>query len=245
MIYIESSALFGSLMRLPENYAPERSCPLVVGLAGGGGNPEDLITLWDHFPDRSFIYAVPQAPYPMLDDGELGFDWFMWPTGDDKLISKATELSEKYIVKVVQDLTSLHDINDVYLLGFSQGAILAYLSGIKHHHVFKGIICLSGPALLAPLVNPFTGSFNPTWLTERLIQDAGELRVFITHGKDDHPVPYEMGIRSRDILMKHGYDVTFRDFNGGHSHPPGGILAQIVNWTKNPQGVLSYPPKKV
>lgn len=69
-------------MRFPENYAPERSCPLVEGLAGGGDNPENLITLWDNFPDRSLIYAVPQAPDPMLDDGELGFDWAMWPTRD-------------------------------------------------------------------------------------------------------------------------------------------------------------------
>jgi predicted esterase len=235
MIYIEGPALFGCLVRLPEKYAPERSYPLVVGLSGGGGNPEDLIALWDQFPDRNFIYAVPQAPYPMLNEGELGSDWAMWPTGDEEVIGRATELSEKYIVKVVQDLARRHDIEDVYLMGFSQGAILAYLTGIKHHHVFKGIICLSGPALLTPLVNPFAGPFKSTWLTEEFIPDARELRVFITHGKDDHAVPYEMGIRSRDILETHGYDVTFRDFAGGHSHPPGEILEQIVNWIKNPR----------
>lgn len=172
-------------MHLPENDAPERSYPLVVGLYGGASNPEHLIMLWDHFPDSSFIFAVPQAPYPALANAELGFDWAVWPTGNEELISKATELSEKYIANVVQDLTRRHNIDEVYLTGFSQGAILAYLAGIKYHRLFRGLICLSGPGLLAPLINPFAGPFNPAWLTEEFIQDAGELRVFIAHGKDD------------------------------------------------------------
>jgi predicted esterase len=77
-------------------------------------------------------------------------------------------------VKVVQDLTRWHDIDDVYLMGFSQGAILAYLTGLKQHHVFKGPICLSGPSLLTPLVNPFAGPFKTTCLTEEFIQDTGD-----------------------------------------------------------------------
>ena len=234
MIHIEGTALFGCHVRLPKKYTPERSCPLIVGLTGGGGNPEEFFTLWDQFPDKKFIYAVPQAPYPVLDDGKLGFDWAMWPTGDEELIAKATELSEKYIVQVVQDLTSSYNIGDVYLLGFSQGAIFAYLAGIKHHHVFKGLICMSGPGLLTPLINPFTGFSNPAWLSEEFIQDAAELRIFIIHGKDDRLAPYQMGVRSRDILLEHGYEVKFRDFDGGHGHPPKEILAQISNWITDP-----------
>jgi predicted esterase len=52
----------------------------------------------------------------------------MWPTGDEELISKATELSEKSIVNVVQELTRRHNIAEVYLTGFSQGAILTFLA---------------------------------------------------------------------------------------------------------------------
>ena len=234
MIYIESLALFGCLLSLPEKRVLERSCPLVVGLHGGGNNPEQLITLWDAFPDRSFIYAVPQASYPVLDDGEFGFDWAMWPSGDEARIGKATELSERYIVNVVQNLTDRHEIDQVYLLGFSQGAVFSYLVGIKQHSLFRGLICFSGPGLLAPLVNPFAGSFSPAWLTEEYIQAAQELRVFIVHGRDDRGAKSELGIRSREILVKHGYDVTFRDFEGGHILPPENILEQVMNWIKIP-----------
>jgi phospholipase/carboxylesterase len=238
MIHIESSALFACQMRWPEQKTSETSSPLIVGLAGGGGKPEDFITFWDQFSERNFVYAVPQAPYPLLAGGEPGFDWAMWPTGEQELINKATELSEKYIVKVVQDLTSRFNIGDVYLMGFSQGAIFAYLTGIKHHHIFKGLICMSGPGLLIPLINPFSGLANPSWLSEEFIQEAGELRVFITHGKDERAAPYEMGITSKDILIKHGYDVTFRDFDGGHSHPPWDILTHIDRWIEAPHKVI-------
>jgi predicted esterase len=91
---------------------------------------------------------------------------------------------------------------------------------------------LSGPGLLSPLNNPFAGPSNQVLLTDESIQRARELRVLITHGNDDQAAPYGLGIKSRDILLKHGYDVTFIDFEGGHSFPPKEILAQIVEWIK-------------
>lgn len=221
-------------MNLPENHMSEESCQLVVGLHGGGHSSDNLITLWEHIPNRSFIYAVPQAPYPLVSDTELMFDWAMWPSGNEELISKATELSEKYIVNVVQELTKRYNIDGVYMMGWSQGAIFSYLVGIKQHHLFNGIICLSGPGLLAPLINPFVGSFDHDWLTEKYIQDTKNLRVFITHGKEDQAAKHEFGIRSRDILINHGYDVTFRDFEGGHNLPPKEILREIADWIKEP-----------
>jgi predicted esterase len=93
---------------------------------------------------------------------------------------------------------------------------------------------MSGPGLLTPLINPFTGFSNPDWLPEEFIQDAADLRIFIIHGKDDRLASYQMGVRSRDILLEHGYEVKFRDFDGGHSHPPWDILAHIILWIEGP-----------
>jgi predicted esterase len=208
--------------------------PLVVGLHGGGSNPNKLITLWDQIPNSGFIFAVPQAPYPLVEDTELMFDWALWPSRNEELISKATELSEQYVVNVVQDISDHYNIDEVYLMGFSQGAIFTYLVGIKHNYLFTGIISLSGPGLLTPLKNPFASSSGPDWLAEEFIQDADDLRVFIAHGKDDQAANYKLGIRSRDILLNSGYDVTFRDFEGGHMYPPKTILREITDWIRKP-----------
>ena len=234
MVYIKTPALQKCLINFPDDFILEKSYPLVVGLHGGGSSPNNLITIWDQIPNKNFIYAVPQAPYPLVVDSKLMFDWAMWPSGDVDLISRATELSEKYIVDVIQELSNLHNIGDVYLLGFSQGAIFAYLVGIKQTHLFNGIISLSGPGLLTPLKNPFASSSGSNWLNEEEIQSAKKLRVFITHGKKDQAAKYDLGIRSRDILIKHGHDVIFRDFVGGHSIPPDPILGEIADWIKVP-----------
>ncbi len=234
MVYLLGSTLHKCLISLPENFRQEKSYQLVVGLHGGGHNPDNLITLWDHLPIKNFIYAVPQAPNPMVVETELMFDWAMWPSGDEELISKATQLSQNYIVNVVQELTKRYNIDGVVLMGWSQGAIFSYLVGIKQHHLFNGIICLSGPGLLAPLINPFLGSSDPDWLTEDFIQGAKNLRAFIVHGKADQAAKYELGIRSRDVLNDHGHHVTFRSFEAGHAYPPKEILSEIADWIKNP-----------
>jgi predicted esterase len=229
-LYIEGPSLFECLVVLPEEYDPARSYPLVVGLHGGGSSAERFVTLWEDFEKRGFIYAVPRGPYPWPGEKEVLYDWALYPAGDVSLINRATELTEEYIVCLVQCFHERYKVDGVHLLGFSQGAIIAYTVGIKHHHLFKGLVCFGGPGLLAPLYSPFTGSFNSAWLTETAIEGARNVRVFIAHGEDDQTVEYELGTRSRGVLTDHGYDVTFRSFEGGHSVPPREILAQVVGW---------------
>jgi len=52
-----------------------------------------------------------------------------------------------------------------------------------------------------------------------MIRTARNLRVFIAHSPEDRVVEYESGTKAREILEKHGYDVTFHEFEGGHRVP--------------------------
>ncbi len=79
----------------------------------------------------------------------------MWPSGDREIISKATVKTQKYVVDAIQEISKELQTGEIYLLGFSQGAIISYLVGISHFEWFSGLICLSGPGLLEPLLNPF------------------------------------------------------------------------------------------
>jgi phospholipase/carboxylesterase len=117
---------------------------------------------------------------------------------------------------VVQDLGERYNIDEVYLLGYSQGAFFAYNSGIKNHHLFKGLIC-------------FSGWLDTDWIKEKSIKAAKDLRVFIAHGTKDRSVKYEEGIKAKDVLTSYGYDVTFRDFEGGHTVPEE-VFKQAVEW---------------
>lgn len=46
------------------------------------------------------------------------------------------------------------------------------------------------------------------------------LRVFLSHGREDAPVPFVLGRRLHERLLSLGADVTFVAFDGGHGPPP-------------------------
>lgn len=226
--YFESSALFKGLIRLPENYDSEKSYPLLIGLHGGGSSLDDFI---DIIHDVEFIYVVPQAPYTWLIDGELGYDWALWPSGDGELSNRASNIIENYITDLVKQLDKKYKVRDFYLMGFSQGAIYTYIAGIKNHHLLTGLICLSGPGLLEPLISPFTGEKTTDWLERKDIAEANRLKIFIAHAKKDERVKYKLAIKSRDLLKEYGYDVTFVDFEGGHNVDED-VMKSVAEWIR-------------
>ena len=86
--------------------------------------------------------------------------------------------------------------------GFSDGATYALSLGLINGDFFRKIVALS-PGFIVP----------------------GEERdrpgIFISHGTEDPILPYERcGKRIAAELKGRGYDVTFRDFHGGHEIPP-------------------------
>jgi phospholipase/carboxylesterase len=128
------------------------------------------------------------------------------------------ETTVEYIVELVQDLDNRYSIDEVYLMGFSQGAVFSYITGIYRHKFFKGLIC-------------FSGAIETGWFPEGYLEAANNLRVFMAHGKDDQSIPYEAGTQARHILTSYGYEVTFWDFAGGHVVPEE-ALKQVVEWMK-------------
>jgi phospholipase/carboxylesterase len=226
IIHTYAPALFECRVHLPQDYDPKKSYPLVVGLHGRHSTHERFITLWVRFGDPQFAYAAPQAPYPVAVGRETAYDWTRhgwagrewrsWNAGEMEWMDKDIETTVDYIVRLVHDLGDRYSTDGVYLMGFSQGAIFTCITGIYRHDLFKGLICLSGALEIG-------------WFPEGYLEAASSLRVFMTHGKHDQEIPYAAGVQAKDILRKHGYDVTFRDFEGGHTIPEV-ILKEIVTW---------------
>jgi len=95
--------------------------------------------------------------------------------------------------------------------GFSDGASYALSLGITNGDLFTHVIAFS-PGFMAPAGH------------------AGFPHVFISHGTRDRVLP--MGRCSRRIvpeLERGGYDVRYREFDGGHTIPPE-IASEAVGW---------------
>ncbi len=231
-MYFKSSSLFKYNIKIPENFDPKKKHTLVIGLHGFADNPDNFISIWDSVKGVDFIYACPQAPYTLKMGENIGYDWSLWMSKDRQWIKRASENTDNYISDLVVRLKEQFNIDDMYLLGFSQGAIFTYLVGIQNFQQYKGIISLSGSGILEPLLIPFIGESAPDWLEEKYLEPAKSLRVFIAHGKNDKAVNFQLALKSKKILVDYGYNVTFQSFDGGHTINPEN-LSLVSEWIKN------------
>ena len=95
--------------------------------------------------------------------------------------------------------------------GVSDGASYSLSIGLTNGDVLPTVLAFSPGFLVAP---------NP----------AGEPRIFISHGRSDPILPIDDCSRSFVPSMRGaGYEVNFREFDGGHTVPPP-ISDEAVRW---------------
>jgi phospholipase/carboxylesterase len=95
--------------------------------------------------------------------------------------------------------------------GFSDGATYAVSLGLINGDLFRRVLAFS-PGFVIP------GTLR------------GKPRFFISHGTTDGILPIDRCSRLIvSQLQKRGYDVTFREFEGGHEIPPA-IAREGMTW---------------
>lgn len=103
------------------------------------------------------------------------------------------------------------DPGRIGVTGFSDGASYALGLGLANGGLFPEVVAFS-PGFVPPA------------------PAAGRPRFFVSHGTGDEVLPIER--TSRRLvpgLRADGYDVTYAEFDGGHSVPPA-ILRRAVGW---------------
>ena len=218
VIYTKFPIFFKYRVNVPEDYDPNKSYPLIIGLHGYGSTLDRFMKLWKDFSGSGCIYVVPQAPYPFSVGKEVGYSWNL-RVEDEEISENTKEMSEQYIVNIIQELSEKYNTKDVYLLGFSQGAHFTYNIGIKYPHLFKGIVAIGG-------------WIEEEWLNEESLKVAKDFPILIAHSKEDKIVKYENALKAKDLLEKYGYKFTFVDFEGGHT-VPSEVIKQAVQWLQN------------
>ncbi len=204
-LWFSSEAYSKTYLRLPDDYDPAKSYPLLVGLHGYGATGESFIKLWDSFKEHDFIFICPETFYPFSLGKEMGYSWITWT--EDKMINKQIEeKTEEYVEKVTKKISENYSISKVYLLGFSQGCGLAFTAGIRYHELFDGLMC-------------FGGWLDTERLTDQSLEAGKNLKVFIAHGKEDKMVDFRESKSAESKLKEIGYEINFYEFEGGHSVP--------------------------
>lgn len=208
-IYVETEKLVKCRVLLPENYDAELTYPLLIGMHGYGGRPEEFARLWEALQTHSFIFVIPEGPYDAFPDTYnkvVGYSWDV-AVRDLELYKRSDHFSSEFIVNVKDYVSKNYSIGKSFLLGFSQGGGHAYATGIKNVDKFEGIICF-GARL--PDYKKY-----PWFLSEDEIRAGKDLKVFIAHGKEDGN-PNKSAVAAKKILRKFDYEVKLQLFEGRH-----------------------------
>jgi phospholipase/carboxylesterase len=201
----------------PSNYEPDRRYPLLVALHGNGGNAKGLSSAFAAFARRPILVALPQGAFAKPGGG---FSWFR-ETEDRRLWPMEDELSVARILDCISAVSRRYAVEGVIVFGFSQGASLAYMTGLRNPARVEGIAAVAG---LMPEIDgqgSIVGSAH--------VASARRVRIFIARGASDPWIDRETYVRQKDFFLAHGYRVEAMEFDGPHQLTSD-LLTRLWNW---------------
>jgi phospholipase/carboxylesterase len=173
--------------------------PVILMLHGWTGDENSMWIFAPRLPKKALIVA----PRGLFGTRMAGYSWHAeistaWPWIND--FKPAVEsLYEAISVRKIAD----GNFDELNILGFSQGAALAYSMAIMYPARVTSLAGLSG----------FLPDGGPSWLGSNRLNG---LPVFIAHGTNDDLVPVERARKSVGFLQDAGANVTYCEDNVSH-----------------------------
>jgi phospholipase/carboxylesterase len=192
----------------PPQIPPRNRPPLLLLLHGVGGNEQGLFAFASRFDPR-FLVVSARAP---LVTGADRYRWFdvRFATGGPLTEPEQAETSRRAVIQFINDLVMAFGVDPrrVFLLGFSQGATIAYSVALSAPAKVRGAALIAGNVLaeVAPL------AAAPSALRH--------LTLLLQHGRNDPVVPFSSGLALRDLLIELGIPLGFRAYEAAHELTP-------------------------
>ena len=194
-------------VHLPQNYNPAKKYTLLIGLHGYGDAATRFSGLWRYLIDKDVIFVVPEAPYAFPENKNAAFSWTPFVDLKSKTAQTSNANLEKYIIELTKHLTKQYNVNQTWLLGFSQGAYTGYIISLTNPRYFNGLLACGGGLITDLLKN-------------KDYKAARKLDIIISHGKQDRVVDYSEAEKAYAVLRSKGLAVSLHDFEGGHTVSP-------------------------
>lgn len=204
------------LVHLPSK--PTSPPPVIILLHGMGSNEQDLYSLQAAFPQKYAVVSA-RAPYTLA---EGSYQWFQGTSVNGRLDGDPQQLaaSRARIGRFIDEVVKKYgvDPHQVYLVGFSQGAILSYQVALTEPAKIKGIGIMSGAIFdsFVPLIKP-----SP---------QLSHLRIFISHGQADHRIPISYAQEADKRLEQLRLTPEFHVYPGMQHEINQAALQDLVNW---------------
>ena len=198
---------------------PSAAPPLLLLLHGVGSHERDMFDLSEYLDPRFFVASARAL-------NQLGPDSYAWYpvefTATGPIIdTEAAEDSRLTLLHFVDELIETYQVDPrrVYLMGFSQGAIMSLNIALTRPDKVAGVVVMSGRLL--PEIQPLI--IEPAVLVG--------LPIFMAHGKRDRVIPIRDARAARDQLTTLSVALTYHEYAMGHQVTVES-MKDIVPWLK-------------
>jgi len=145
-------------------------------------------------------WVLPSALYPSGTHDSVRW-WYEHENDNIREIRQSREMIEEIIGSQIEEGIAAENI---FLVGFSQGGVIAIDVALRYEQRLGGVVLLSGYIAHPDLL-----------LKER--HDANRrIPVFVAHGIRDEVLPIESGRANESILRKMHYDVEYHEYDTSH-----------------------------
>ncbi len=193
---------------------------LIVALAGGSGNGEDLTDFWQDAIQKSlkdgYFVALPIAPKWAANQPAA------WLTQQNVgQVKDARFTTEQFLDEVITDVSSRYPIdrNRLFLHGVAEGGLAAYACSLNPVTPFRGFYILSS-AFRTSQLPPLTNARGRHYLLQQ--------------SKEDKLAPYFQATAAEELLRKQSAVVKLLTYKGDHGYKfadnPWEQVAQAVTW---------------
>jgi len=194
--------------------------PVIILLHGVGGNEKNLFQYADMMPPEYLVIA-PRAP---LVKGVDSYAWFTvhFAMGKPVINPEEAEQSRLILTSFISYVIEKYNASsaNIYLAGFSQGAIMCYSVALTHPGLIKGIAALSGRVL--PEIKPLV----------RSSETLSKLKILISYGTDDNKLPVYYASDAKDYIETLHIPVTYIEWPGTGHLVNREIIGKMVEWMK-------------
>ncbi len=191
--------------------------PLLLLLHGVGSNENDLFGLAPYLDERFLILSV-RAPNTLGPGSYAWFDVDFTPQGP--VIDPAqAEASREALIDFIGEAITAYGVNpnQVYMMGFSQGAIMSASIALTRPDLVAGVALMSGRIL--PEIQSLMAA------PEKL----EGLPILVVHGVADTILPINHGHASRQLLASLPVELTYHEYPIGHEVSQES-LADVSSW---------------
>lgn len=191
------------LIRYPRSQTKDfiSNYPTILALHGRGSNEEDLIGLAPYLPN-DFLWISPRGTFSL---GPGAYEWFQISQigkPDPNRLANALNTIDRFIEEILVSYPV--DLNNLYLLGFSQGSVVSLSYILTKPQRIAGVIAQSG---YVPLESGLQ-------IDEASIKNKP---FILTHGIHDSMLPVDWARRSRATLQALGANLEYHEFAMGHN----------------------------